>query len=264
MKDMSLRNLTAFERPLTMRVYRDAAALQAPEAVILERLRVEFAGKRILDIGVGRGRTTQHLLNISSSYVGVDYSSKMIASCRKRFPSVDFQVCDARDLSAFSDGSFDLVMFSFNGLDLVNPVDRLKVLAEVRRVLAGDGAFVFSSHNRNCPLRGPWSLSNLPLRINPFAKPLHFAHKLLTYPLGIVNYYKNLRYQEHTEEYALVIDEAHEFGVIHYYISADSQVRQLERASFKAVEVVSLDGRLLQPSDHQSRRDPWLYYVCRR
>lgn len=41
---------------------------------------------------------------------------------------------DARDLSTFSDQSFDLVWFSFNGIDYVNHIDRLTILQEIYRV----------------------------------------------------------------------------------------------------------------------------------
>jgi ubiquinone/menaquinone biosynthesis C-methylase UbiE len=265
MDDISVRNLAAFERRLTMRAYRNTATWQTPEAVILAGLKAEFAGTRILDIGVGGGRTTPHLLDISGDYIGIDYSPKMVAECRKRFPSVAFHVCDARDLSAFGDKSFGLVMFSFNGIDNMNHADRLQVFAEVRRVMADGGAFVFSSHNRTCSVKGPWSLSHLFRGINPFANPLHLVRRIITYPVGILNYYRNRRYEEQKEDYALVNDGAHEFGLIQYYISPDRQVRQLECAFFRKVRVVSLNGRWLEPSDYSTcREDAWLYYVCRR
>src|SRR5690606_12109488 len=107
----------------------------------------EMAGKRILDIGVGGGRTTPYLLDVSRDYIGVDYAPKMIKKCRAQYPSVTFEVCDARDLSHFGPASFDLIFFSFNGIDYVDHADRIKILCEVRRVLTDQGAFVFSAHN---------------------------------------------------------------------------------------------------------------------
>lgn len=265
MDDLSRRNLTTFERRLTLRAYRMAAAPQTPEVAILARLKPEFAGKRILDIGVGGGRTTPYLLDISSSYVGIDYSAKMVDECRRRFPSVEFHVCDARNLSMFTDSSFDLVMFSFNGIDCVKHADRLRVLAEVRRVMTNGGVFVFSSHNRAYPVKGPWSLSHLPLNVSPISHPLHFIRKILSFPIGVIGYYRNVKYEERHDDYAMINDGAHEFGLILYYIYPDRQVRQLESAAFKDVQVVGLDGRWLDSSDRSSyAEDAWLYYVCRR
>lgn len=261
MADFSLGNRATYERRLVTRSYRKAEAPQAPEIVILSRLRPEFAGRRILDIGVGGGRTTPHLLEVSRDYVGIDYSARMIEACRKRFPSVAFRQCDARDLSAFDDGSFDLVMFSFNGIDYVGHADRLRILGEVRRVLRDGGAFVFSSHNRGSPVKGPWSLSH----ISPGGSPLHLARRLVFYPLGILNYYRNRKHRESNSEYAMINDEAHEFRLITYYISPDRQVRQLQAASFREVQILGLDGRWLDPSGQPpAPKDPWLYYVCRK
>ena len=61
----------------------------------------EFADKRILDLGVGAGRTTPYLLEISKNYIGIDFSPAMIAACQARYPTVEFAVGDARDLSRF-------------------------------------------------------------------------------------------------------------------------------------------------------------------
>lgn len=76
---------------------------------------------RILDLGVGGGRTTPYLSSLSRNYVGVDYSQEMIRVCRKKFPGKRFIVLDASDLSSFEDSSFDAVVFSFNGLDYLHP-----------------------------------------------------------------------------------------------------------------------------------------------
>lgn len=44
------------------------------ERVILGNIQDEILGREILDIGVGGGRTTLHLLALSSRYVGIGYS----------------------------------------------------------------------------------------------------------------------------------------------------------------------------------------------
>ena len=64
-------------------------------------------GMAIVDLGVGGGRTTAHLSSIASRYVGVDYASEMIASCRKKFPQLEFDLANAADLSKLTSSTFD-------------------------------------------------------------------------------------------------------------------------------------------------------------
>ena len=48
-------------------------------------------------------------------YTGIDYSSKMIESCMKRFKeetNFKFEIADVRDLSIFEDQSFDIVLLA--------------------------------------------------------------------------------------------------------------------------------------------------------
>lgn len=78
-----------------------------------------------------------------------------------------FVICEGRDLSQFRTASFDLILFSFNGIDYLSHAGRLKALTEIRRVLAIGGVFVFSSDNHRSPISSPWNLKHRPLDINP-------------------------------------------------------------------------------------------------
>lgn len=105
-------------------------------------------GMRILDIGVGGGRTVPYLSAISDNYVGIDYSEEMIWICRKKFPDLRFFVVDASDMSRFPAESFDAVVFSFNGIDHLYPDQkRSNCFQEVFRILKNQGLFIFSAHN---------------------------------------------------------------------------------------------------------------------
>lgn len=127
-------------------------------------------GAAILDLGVGGGRTTPYLSRKASHYVGVDYSQEMIHLCRAKFPQLEFRAADVSDLSEFPDGSFDSIVFAFNGLDCLLPAERRRqCLRECERVLRGGGVFIFSSHNpRSIVVRPGWN----PKRLRAFARRL--------------------------------------------------------------------------------------------
>jgi SAM-dependent methyltransferase len=235
--------------------------LQAPEAAILHRLQSDLGGKRVLDIGVGAGRTTPHLLTFAGSYVGIDIAPNMIAYCRHRFPNQKFAVCSATDLSRFANCTFDMVMFSFNGLDYVPHTARLLALSEIYRVLAPNGVFVFSSHNRAYRLNSPW---NIWVRRPDLLRTLFSSLKaLMLLPLSLTNHARMKSYEVHCEEFALLNDDAHSFRLLTYYISVEQQRLQLEHCGLDLVEAIcGPDGHSVH--DGVSVTDAWIYYVCRK
>src|SRR4051812_33180631 len=92
-----------------------------PERTVLHLLRSSLPTMSMLDIGVGGGRTAMHFGGLAREYVGIDYSAAMVNACVARFAGTmerrRFARCDARDMSMFASASFDLVLFSFNGID---------------------------------------------------------------------------------------------------------------------------------------------------
>ncbi len=111
---------------------------------------------RLLDVGIGAGRTTALLAPRVRAYVGIDYADLMVRRARERFPGLELTVDDAADLSRFRASSFDVVLFSFNGLGVL-PTDehRRRCLREVARVLVPGGVFLFSLHNARCLAYAP-------------------------------------------------------------------------------------------------------------
>jgi SAM-dependent methyltransferase len=138
-------NLRVYRRQDVVDYYDKLTDLQECERRAFAHLR---PGTRVLDLGVGGGRTTQHLARQASDYLGVDYSAEMVELCRRKFPDLRFEHGDAADLSFLDDGTFDAVVFSFNGLCYLHPDERRRsCLREVRRVLRPGGMFIFSLHN---------------------------------------------------------------------------------------------------------------------
>lgn len=263
MTDISEINLRTYSRPGETRKYARLAGLLPAEAAILDRFRPDVAGARLLDIGVGGGRTTEALSALAREYVGVDYSAEMVERCRVRHPGRTFETADVRDLSAFGDDTFGVVVFSFNGIDSLNHADRLRAWAEMRRVLRPGGLLVVSSHNRNAPQTGAWSLSYVPRPAEWLAAPAGSAKKIAKYLLGIRNSLRNKRHELQEDEYAIVNEEAGCYGLMSYVITPERQVAQLRRAGFEVLEAVDLEGGVLAEPAHGTI-DPWIYYVCRR
>ncbi len=148
-------NHKKYESQNVVSFYEAQTELQYCETFIFDKY--IKPGFSILDMGVGGGRTTPYLSRTAFRYVGADYSRAMVESCSSRFPTIEFKHCDATDMSQFSDAEFDVVVFSFNGIDVINSDEgRMRCLAETARVLKPGGIFIFSSHNAR--VLGVWPI----------------------------------------------------------------------------------------------------------
>ncbi len=124
--------------------------LMPPEKVLFPKYIKR--GHSVLDLGCGTGRTTSYIHTIAEKIIGTDISEAMIETAKGKFKDIDFRVMDASRLE-FPDNTFDIVVFSFNGLCLLYPEElRIKSIKEIYRVLKKNGVFIFSSHNRYPPL----------------------------------------------------------------------------------------------------------------
>lgn len=139
-------NIQTYSKDDVVTHYERAEGLMPPERVLFAKY--VKPGMEILDIGVGGGRTTPFLAKDAKRYLGLDYAQGMVDACKRRFPEHDFAWGDATNLSDIGDESFDLTIFSFNGLDSI-PSDegRIQALKEMRRVTRADGRIIISSHN---------------------------------------------------------------------------------------------------------------------
>ena len=139
-------NQGVFDDPSVAAAYVTERELMVDEQSLFD----EFVrdGADVLDLGVGTGRTTPYLAQRAATYVGIDYAPAMIAAARRLNPTADFRIGDASDLSEFDSHSFDVVVFSYNGLDYLHPDERRGAcLEEIHRVLRDDGIFIFARHN---------------------------------------------------------------------------------------------------------------------
>lgn len=236
-------NAQAYQDPGIVESYRTEETLQAPEIVILQRVAPTVAGRPVLDIGVGAGRTTPHLLALSRDYTALDYSPAMVGLARERFPGVRIVHGDVRDLSAFPAGHFALVVFSFNGLDYISHADRLTALGQMRARLAPGGWLVFSTHNRDA----------------------HFqARDATRHPVrALVRRWRNWtrrRAEIRTDEYAILNDAAHNNRLMTYYIRLERQREQLlTLGPWTELRAFDIEGHEVD----EDPASPWITWLAR-
>jgi SAM-dependent methyltransferase len=246
MNDFALNERT-WNAPAVVTALARRSALQPAEAVILALLDRELPQASVLDIGVGGGRTSVYLLPRAREYRAIDNAPAMIAACRERFPEQRhlFRVGDARHLTEHHDGAYDLVLFSFNGIDYVSHGDRLLALAEIRRVTRPGGWFCMSSHN----------LGTVDVRLPP--RPFTFAALKRAFTLRLLNPRQDW---SRRARFVVVRDR---LRTLTYHVSPSEQVRQLAGAGFDACEIVDGGGGRIGLRAAERSQDPWLYYLCR-
>ena len=216
---------------------------------------------KMLDLGIGGGRTTEHFAPLVDDYTGIDYSEQMILACQERFANASqamtLEVGDARNLEPFPSNSFDFVLFSFNGIDYVSHGDRLKILQEVRRVGKPGSYFFFSSHN----LQGIAEEFDFKkqLSLNPLKA---YTNLVMSGLLKLFNP-KVTSDRLKNSDYLIIRDEPHNFRLWNYYVRPAVQIEQLQQAGFDEIEVYSWrTGQILDANDRATNMDMWLYYLC--
>lgn len=219
-------------------------------------------GVPVLDVGVGSGRTTPLLRLLSERYVAIDYAPNMIDAFRKNFPDLPAHVADARDLAAFEDGEFGLVVFSNNGLDTVTHEQRRRVLAEFARVTDETGVVVFSTLNRGgrSYLESPFQLRRPTTRPQFSLRALLVAvgRRLLdpsAQVRGVRNWLVNRSKAEDHRSWALAPLQAHEFALVMHFSTLDDVRTLVAGAGLELIAVYGDDGERIAPDRHESAAD---------
>jgi ubiquinone/menaquinone biosynthesis C-methylase UbiE len=243
-------NRKCYQDDKVVELYDNKYYLDKPEIMLLYKFEDKLKLMNMLDIGVGGGRTTRYFAHRVNSYVGIDYSENMVEVCKKNFPDFKFIQCDARNMEIFEDNHFDLVLFSFNGIDYMAHDDRLKALQEIRRLCKKPGGiFFFSSHNLNYI-------------------PAVFSFKYSLDPvITVFNIYKYIKLRKKNKDikydvgHAIINDGAHNFRLSTYYVTPEEQIAQLNNVGFNNIKMYSLNSgteMLLDETD----QTPWIHYLC--
>jgi len=240
----------------------DDLALKPAERAVLGRFAGLWRNFEMLDLGVGSGRTGWTFAPLVHRYVGVDYAPPMVERARDLLgddPNVTIEIGDARDLSAV-EGTFDFVLFSFNGIDAVGHEDRLAILRAVRSKLKPTGHFLFSTHQ----------LGALPLDRKRERDPRRLASPLYRAYAALDDFRHGRQADRVNAKLDLVaardrgwviIARGHGFSVEDHYVDPEFQLGQLRECGLEALTIFDTAGREVELPF--GGRDPWLDYLCR-
>lgn len=232
--------------------YARHAGLQAVEQYLFERYITPAS--RMLDIGIGGGRTTAYLNAVVADYVGIDYSAAMVAAAREKFPQLDIRHLDATNLAGLAADRFDAVVFSFNGIDYIpRDQDRAQCLREVWRVLKPQGIFIFSTHHARFLIETPQLATALP------GKWLWRIGRAVT--LTLVGTIRAVLSTSFWRGHGYKRDYIHGRGGLYTHVATPARVaKELASLGFSLVEY---QGNLY-PARAGFLRTNWYYYVARK
>ena len=254
-----MSNTNTFESEDVVSVYAKETGLQAAESTIINQLRDKLSNMKVLDIGIGAGRTTAYLADYTKDYVGIDNSKNMIEFCKKRFEgfqaNLSFKVCDVRSMDIFEENTFDFLLFSYNGIDYMSYGNRAKALKEIHRVSKPGGVFCFSTHNfRYIDHLKQFTICKNPLRFMRLI--VRYMH--LQYIVWQRNSNKDI-------EHAIIRDGGDDFRLKTCYIEPIEQKKKLKDIGFKNIRIFSekTGNELNDTSNIDGMKDDrWFYYEC--
>jgi len=262
MNALETKSKTTYLSPEVIDYYANYGTLQAPEEAIFKILKPKLSEARMLDIGVGGGRTTVFFAPEVKSYTAIDYSEGMIERCKQRFserfPEANFFVGDATNLDEYQDGSLDFVLFSFNGIDYMTMPARKEFLRKARRMLAPGGQFCFSTHNIAW-LKKMTVAAVIHFRLNMFAVLSKVLRRIKIRRINAAQFAAADK-----SDFVYINDGSHGFGLEQYFIRASHQLELLREAGFKNIRGFSLETgkEFASEKDLCASEDSWMYFLC--
>jgi len=265
----ALDDAKGYEIPDWVEWYAQQHALLPPEQVVLEKFKDQLPTMKMLDIGIGGGRTTCHFADLVQEYVGIDFDKRMLQACKQRFPhtseKIAFHHGDVRSMTLFNDQCFDFVLFSFNGIDYLSHEDRVIALKEIRRVTKAGGHLLFSTHNLNC------IDEVFALRISK--DPFQLSRELYRY--FVLRMMNGRVSKMKTQTYAMIYDGIYRKKLAwlflsiwkhmgyFYYSKPEEQIRQLEEVGFKVAHIYARRGEeITDRAQLGANTDYWIHYLC--
>lgn len=204
-------------------------------------LRWDPAGRRLLDVGCGTGKSFLAMVERGWDVVGCDISPAMLEIAAEKAPDVPLHVADVRELPAL--GEFDLVWALNDTLNYVMSEEELEAaLGRMKANLGPDGVLLFDLNTLRS-MREMFSLAAKEVR-EVGGRAMHWSGTASAEEVkpGSIN---SARFEVHGEAEA-----SHEHSQRHF--PEASVLAALERAGLDCLEVWGdLDGEQYQPLDEE-------------
>jgi ubiquinone/menaquinone biosynthesis C-methylase UbiE len=143
-------------------------AMSRQQATQLRATNVPAATGAVLEVGIGSGLNLPFYAGGVTSVHGIDPSAELLAMARERAAVAPFPVKlvqGSADRIALGDAAVDTVVATWSLCSIPNAAEALR---EMRRVLKGDGTFIFVEHGL-APDSGVRTWQNL---LTPVWRPL--------------------------------------------------------------------------------------------
>jgi hypothetical protein len=148
---------------------------------------------------------------------------------------------------------YDVVLFSFNGIDCSDHDGRIKIISEIFKKCKSGGKFIFSFHNSNNLKK----LYSFQFPKNPFKYLAEYQRVSKINDLnGPISQYLN-------KDYFSLYDGADSFQTLYYYIKPTLQIRLLQDAGFRVKRMLeATTGYELNLENVDKSCHPWIYLEC--
>jgi ubiquinone/menaquinone biosynthesis C-methylase UbiE len=110
---------------------------------VLWKFAGDVSGLAVLDAGCGTGYLSKQLRDRGALVAGIDFSERMIAIARARYPDIDFRVDSCSELRTIADASFDMVIANYVLMDTPDLRGTMNAFSRVLRT-GGAAVLVFS------------------------------------------------------------------------------------------------------------------------
>ena len=232
--------------------YKQKSYLFKGEKILIENLKNNINNGKMLDIGIGTGRTTKYFSQYFNKYVGIDYAEEMINTAKQTYKNknIQFFCLDAKNMNIFNDNEFDYILFSFNGIDCVSFDDRLKILTEIKRIAKPRATFVYSTHNiYNIPKLFSFHMPKNPLNIIPEIKRVKKINTINKNPDQLLK-----------SDYVIITDGDIDFSVQYYYGNMNFEFEQLKKIGFTPKHFYSLKNgsKYSNKTKWENITTPWI------
>lgn len=128
------------------------------QAEIIKTICQEISGKKVLEIGCGRGDYTKKVYSDKVDYSAIDFLASRIEEAKKNIIGPKFYAMDAKELK-FKDNYFDTVI-GFNCFHELPQEIQEQALEEMLRVCKNKGLLIFVDPREESPTNKLWKPFN--------------------------------------------------------------------------------------------------------